>query len=820
MPAGRGNGSSGLEEVWNGNNGLSKAIDDIFSIDFDLKRYMLTYTNVYDYCTAANKSDQPRSGPPGQRGSRGANRQNRGQQTSAGFIGAELYEKLKLEIKSRVEIVSKEGRAKFGLDLLKYYSKSWSDYRFAIKVLDGVCRYLNRHWVSRERDERGDDADSKVYIILDLGIVQWREIFYGLQTKQLITEILNVIEKERNDEVHQDNTDLLRIIVKESFVELGLKKKILDKNQEVPDLAVYEAGFESEFLKQTRDFYRKESSEFIAANTVVEYLKKVERRFTEEQKRVKNYMDEATGDKVESVLVDVLIKDHIDRLYEEFKLLLTQDKLEDLSRLYSLVKKTENHRNRAEENSVLDPMRDSFKEHITTQGKNAISSVKATALTDPKSYVDTILDIHKKYHSLVTDAFDNDSGFATSLDRAASDFVNSNAVCADKKNRSAELLAKYSDSILKKSNKTSAEIDIEKTLSEIIIVFKFITDKDIFLEFYSKLFGNRLVKETSASEDHEQSMILKLKAESGYEFTSKLLKMFQDISLSKALNEEFRKFVKNLDAASSEGNSTKALDFNIKVLTTGSWPYKTTNELALPRELELCRERFLNFYSSKHNGRKISWIWTQCRGDIKYIPTGSSNSYTFTTTTHQIAILVLFNEKEEIQVDEIARKTQIEFENDYIYKVISTLLKVKLLICKDRKIEEDQLVTDQDTLICNNRYKSKKKKMNISMPIKSEIRQESDATIQKVEEDRGLSIQAAIVRIMKARKKSDHQNLLAEVISQLQSRFIPKGMTHIRRLINDSLFQVQLIKKQIEVLVEKEYLARAEGERNTYEYLA
>ena len=59
------------------------------------------------------------------------------------------------------------------------------------------------------------------------------------------------------------------------------------------------------------------------------------------------------------------------------------------------------------------------------KGKNAISSVKATALTDPKSYVDTILDIHKKYHSLVTDAFDNDSGFATSLDRAASDFVNS-----------------------------------------------------------------------------------------------------------------------------------------------------------------------------------------------------------------------------------------------------------------------------------------------------------------------------------------------------------------------------------------------------------
>ena len=57
-------------------------------------------------------------------------------------------------------------------------------------------------------------------------------------------------------------------------------------------------------------------------------------------------------------------------------------------------------------------------------GKNAITNIKATALTDPKSYVDTILDIHRKYHSIVTEAFENDNGFATSLDRAASDFVN------------------------------------------------------------------------------------------------------------------------------------------------------------------------------------------------------------------------------------------------------------------------------------------------------------------------------------------------------------------------------------------------------------
>ena len=35
------------------------------------------------------------------------------------------------------------------------------------------------------------------------------------------------------------------------------------------------------------------------------------------------------------------------------------------------------------------------------------------------------------------------------------------------------------------------------------------------------------------------------------------MKMFQDISLSKALNEEYRKFVKNLDAADGVGGKTR-----------------------------------------------------------------------------------------------------------------------------------------------------------------------------------------------------------------------------------------------------------------------
>lgn len=36
---------------------------------------------------------------------------------------------------------------------------------------------------------------------------------------------------------------------------------------------------------------------------------------------------------------------------------------------------------------------------------------------DPKMYVQTILDVHKKYHALVMTAFSNDAGFVAALDK-------------------------------------------------------------------------------------------------------------------------------------------------------------------------------------------------------------------------------------------------------------------------------------------------------------------------------------------------------------------------------------------------------------------
>ena len=75
---------------------------------------------------------------------------------------------------------------------------------------------------------------------------------------------------------------------------------------------------------------------------------------------------------------------------------------------------------------------------------------------------------------------------------------------------------------------------------------------------------------------------------------------------------------------------------------------------------------------------------------------------------------------------------------------------------------------------------------------------------KRVEEDRTVAIEAAVVRIMKARKALSHQSLLAEVLSQL-AFFRPNP---------------KVIKRRIEALIDREYLERDPEVANAYRYLA
>merc|ERR1711937_878305 len=107
----------------------------------------------------------------------------------------------------------------------------------------------------------------------------------------------------------------------------------------------------------------------------------------------------------------------------------------------------------------LGELRNLLENHITNQGLAAIEKLGDEALNDPKIYVSTILEVHRKYNALVMTAFNNDSGFVASLDKACGRFINGNSVTkkANASSKSPELLAKYCDHLLKKSSKNPEE---------------------------------------------------------------------------------------------------------------------------------------------------------------------------------------------------------------------------------------------------------------------------------------------------------------------------------------------------------------------------
>ena len=77
-----------------------------------------------------------------------------------------------------------------------------------------------------------------------------------------------------------------------------------------------------------------------------------------------------------------------------------------------------------------------------------------------------------------------------------------------------------------------------------MIIFKYIDDKDVFLNIYSKMLAKRLVTDSSASDEAELNMIGHFKQICAFELTSKLQQMLMDVKLSKEVSEAFKKVIK------------------------------------------------------------------------------------------------------------------------------------------------------------------------------------------------------------------------------------------------------------------------------------
>ncbi|KAH9488657.1 Cullin-2, partial [Bulinus truncatus] len=602
--------------------------------------------------------------------------------------GDNLYQSTKEFLEDHVRCLHKEIISAGEDHMLEMYHKHWERFNTGAGYLNQLYGYLNNTYIKKQKYSDADmnygvfpvDADC----LLEIGELAkdiWKNVMIDPIKHKLVVLILLEIAKDRNG--YDVNQTVIHSVVT-SFVDVAEYKK-------KSPLELYQEIFENQFLKETGEFYRHEAARLKADCTCSEYLEKVIQRLDNENFRSRKFLHSTSYAKVTHEVQTRMVADIIDFLHGECRDMVEQEKRKDLTNLYILLKPI---------HKGLEVLVKEVENHIKQQGIQSVVSLK----NDP-SFVEAMLKVYHKFRELIADVFNNDQAFTGALDKACSAVINHKPQNSRQPNRSPELLAKYCDSLLKKSTKGVGDVELDEKLSGSIIIFKYLDDKDVFQRFYSRMLAKRLIYSQSASMDAEESMITRLKQACGYEFTNKLHRMFTDVSVS-------IDHVVNFYAYLSEINSTLGVNFNILVFQAGAWPITQQNNISfhIPQQLEKSVRLFEEFYNKKFNGRKLTWMQALSNVELKlcYL----KKSYIVTMSTFQMATLLPFESSDSLHFSDI--RTSTDLPEKELVKQLQTLVDTKILLTNDN------IVTENSTLALNLTYSNKRTKFKIMAAIQKE----------------------------------------------------------------------------------------------------
>lgn len=448
-------------------------------------------------------------------------------------------------------------------------------------------------------------------------------------------------------------------------------------------------------------------------------------------------------------------------------------------------------------------MAEIFRLHVLESGMERINARSARLETLPDkerekestndpNFVKDLIALHEKFLDMVRNQFGSHALFQKALKDAFTDFVNRDATVF----KHAEIMASFCDSLLKSGGEKLGDDEIEAYLEKLVLLFSYLSDKDVFAEIYRDMLAKRLLGQRSASDEMERTMVGKLKQRCGSQFTGKFEGMINDLVIGTDHKAQFDEYCVSKEKFSPD----TTIDFGVQVLTTGYWPtYKSYDGINLPPIMAKCVQVFSEFYTEEtnHGTRRLQWIHSQGNAEIR-AKFGKSR-YELQVVSLQAMVLLMFHNvpySSPLTYAEI--RDNINLPDEALKRILHSLACGKLKVLKKTGAPA-KISTESDTFVGNEKFTNKARKFRIPMASLDETK-----SPKKIEEDRGIAIEAAIVRIMKARKILRNQELQAEVLVQL-AFFQPS---------------VKAIRKHIEALIDREYLERDPEDRAKFHYLA
>ncbi|KAB0802941.1 hypothetical protein PPYR_05127 [Photinus pyralis] len=690
--------------------------------------------------------------------------------------------------------------------LLKAYIAEWRKFFTQCNYLPTPFRQLesalqgkpasgtSNVQTSSTKKNQHDDS-----IVRKLMLDSWNESIFSNIKHRLQESAMKLVQAERNGEAFDSQ---LVIGVRESYVNLCSNTD--DKMQ------IYRENFEAAYIQSTETFYRLKAPEQLSTNGVQAYMKYADNKLREEEGRAQRYL-EAGSNGVIQCCVKVLVGNALSAILAECAPLIRSGETDRLHLMFRLLERVPD--------GVL-PMLRELESHITSAGLADMIAAADIITQDSEKYVERLLELFRKFSALVRDAFIDDPRFLTARDKAFKSVVNDTTVfrleLGTGKNASTkvvapeskcpELLANYCDMLLRRTplSKRLTSEEIELRLKDVLLVLKYVANKDVFMRYHKAHLTRRLILDASADSEKEEDMVEWLR-EVGMpaDYVNKLARMFQDIKVSEDLNGQFRVSTARHDA------------INIKILNAGAWARGSERvTVSLPLELEDYIPEIEEFYKKKHSGRKLQWYHHMSNGTITFA--NSVGRFDLDVTTFQMAVLFAWNQRpfEKISYENLRLATELpdaELRRTLWSLVAFPKLKRQLLLFqpivnapKDF-MEHTVFWINQDFALVKNGKLQKRGKINLIGRLQLSTERSQIEDNQSIVQLRILRTQEAIIKILKMRKRITNAALQAELVDILKNMFLPSK---------------KMIKEQLEWLIEHKYMKRDDDDINTFIYMA
>lgn len=742
-----------LEEGWN-NSIKKQAIDKLEAMldggmrqtnMFRPREYVNIYTVCYDMCTQRSPFNWSRD------------LYQRHGETMERYLTTKVLPSLR----------AKSGQG--GPLLLQELQHRWRNHLIMNRWLKRFFTYLDRYYVKHHSLPTLEQA----------GLRCFKTFIYEECKADTTAAILSLIQEERDGKIIDKS--LVKSIV-ELYEHMGMSS-----------LEAYNADLEVALLESTREYYARKRQDWINDSTP-DYLIKAEDALLAESRRVSDYLNPNSEENLLKVVEEELLETVETTLLEKetsgCRALLQNDKSEDLQRMYRLFSRLESNNGNGTSTAGLQPIAAIVQDFITQQGIDVVQRRQARLddgekdKNDDPKFVKSLMDLHEKYLGVVRRDFAGHSYFQKALKDAFCEIINRNVG----QFTNAELMSTFCDRILKSGGEKLNESEVEENLDRIVQLFSYLTDKDLFAEIYRNQLAKRLLNQRSTSDDAEKLMIAKLKVQCGTQFTSKMEGMLSDLAVGSQQRQKFKQRIMQ-DSSSSQ----QKLDFAVQVLTTGFWPTYKSPEVTLTPDMQACLKIFSDWHEQEHQKRKLTWVHTQ--GSASVLATFGKKSYDLQVSTLQAIALDALSGGVTLSLEDLAQR--LNLEEGILKPLMHSLSCGKFKVIN--KTPANAKINGGDKFCANPKFTCNMRKIRIPM-----ASLDSSFNTKKVEEDRTIAIEAAIVRIMKARKTLQHQQLLSEVLAQL-SFFNPNP---------------RVVKKRIEGLIDREYLERSQDNPGVYNYLA